>query len=85
MTDINYPCALDTYPGGINNHSVATGYFLDSSSNIHGFIYQNKKFRQFDVPGAGLTIAFGINDSGQLCGYYVNSKGQTVGFIATPK
>lgn len=45
----------------------------------------SRKFKQFDVPKASLTVVFGINDSGQLAGYYVNAKGKQVGFIATPK
>jgi probable HAF family extracellular repeat protein len=38
-------------------------------------------FTQFDVPGAALTNASGINNAGQIVGQYTDSTGRTHGFL----
>ena len=42
-------------------------------------------FTQIDVPGSDGTLAFGINDSGQIVGYYQDADGYFHGFLATPQ
>lgn len=60
------------------------GYYTDSESVTHGFSYKGGKYTAFNVPKAKDTIAFGINDSGQIAGYIVTSAGVSRAFIATP-
>jgi probable HAF family extracellular repeat protein len=36
---------------GINNAGVVTGYYQDSSSNYHGFVWQNGTLVTVDYPG----------------------------------
>lgn len=40
---------------------------------IRGFLYQGGNFSEVHVPGAALTRAYGINDSGLIVGQYQNS------------
>jgi probable HAF family extracellular repeat protein len=42
----------------------------------HGFLDIGGSFTQIDVPGATETIAYGINDVGQIVGFFSNSTGQ---------
>ena len=42
-------------------------------------------FTTIDVPGAANgTVAYGINDAGQIVGYYLDAAGTFHGFLATP-
>jgi hypothetical protein len=67
------------------------GFWTDSSSNTHGFVYSISAatFTSVDDPsGVGETIVNGINDDGTLVGFYGPSActGSSTcnGFIATP-
>ena len=53
------------------------------SSGSHGFINTGGTFTTLDVPGAGLTFAFGINDAGQVAGLFSDSSNVFHGFINT--
>jgi hypothetical protein len=55
---------------GINNAGVVTGYYLDSSSNYRGFVWQNGAFRTVDYPGAVDTSLGQANNQGVAIGYY---------------
>jgi probable HAF family extracellular repeat protein len=54
--------------GGINNAGVVTGYYQDSSSNYHGFVWQNGTFQTVDYPSAVDTVLGGLNNRGVAMG-----------------
>jgi hypothetical protein len=47
----------------------------------HGFRLTGVTYTTLDVPGAALTVAQGINDSGQIAGLYQDSNGTFHGFV----
>lgn len=51
FTPIDYPGAVFTFAGGINNAGEIGGWYLDSSFNFHGFLLQSGNFTTFDYPG----------------------------------
>jgi len=55
---------------GINNAGVVTGYYLDSSSNYHGFVWENGAFQTIDYPGAVDTSLGQANNHGVAIGSY---------------
>lgn len=55
---------------GINNAGLVAGYYLDSSFNYHGFLWQNGAFQTVDYPGAVNTLLTGVNNQGVVIGYY---------------
>jgi len=55
---------------GINNAGLLTGYYLDSSSNYHGFVWQNGTFQTVDYPGALDTSLGQANNRGVAIGSY---------------
>jgi len=61
---IDYPNALYTVVEGLNDKGIASGQWEDSSSVIHGFVYNiaKKKFTSLDAPGASFTQVWGINN-----------------------
>jgi probable HAF family extracellular repeat protein len=68
---------------GINAGGEIIGYFFDDAGINHGFVLSNKGvLRQLDVPGAGDTTAFGINNSGTVVGVFDDYDSQG-NFIAT--
>jgi hypothetical protein len=88
--------ALPDIPGkpvnwanGINNRGVAVGAALEgtasgSVSNGVAWIWDGSAYSLFTVPGASGawgTLAFGINDQGQISGYYQDSQGVYHGFL----
>lgn len=80
--------APSTSPFGCNNRGEIVGSFTDSSGKVHGFIFADGRFFQFDAPGSSQTAVFGvmgttingINDRGDIVGFY--SDGSKVnGFV----
>jgi hypothetical protein len=63
---------LGTVTYGMNNKGDIAGYYVDSSGNDHGFVWDpTTGGRTIDVAGATAgTFAFGINDSGTIAGQY---------------
>jgi hypothetical protein len=61
---IDYPNAVYTVVEGLNDKGIASGQWEDSSSVIHGFVYNiaKKKFTSLDAPGASFTQVWGINN-----------------------
>ena len=98
FTSIDFPGATETagegftQMGGLNNKAdIASGYCnsssncgLDSFGALHGFLLNNGSFTSLDVPGAAGTVAFGINDHGQIVGGYTDASLQIHGFLRTP-
>jgi probable HAF family extracellular repeat protein len=75
-------------PTGINNAGQEVGYFFTSATPLPGVIYSHRGFlysggtySTLAFPGAINTVAWGINDAGQIVGSYSNSNGYAAGFL----
>jgi probable HAF family extracellular repeat protein len=66
------PDSLYAVADGINNAGVVTGYYQVSSSNYHGFVWQNGSLQTVDYPGAVDTSLGGLNNRGVAIGGYGN-------------
>jgi hypothetical protein len=70
---------------GVNDAGLAVGFYVDSSGNSHGYLYDIHTHHYFtENPGvAGVTsvTATGINDSDSVVGFFTNAKGQVHGFF----
>jgi YD repeat-containing protein len=47
---------------------------------IHGYVFDGKRYRTIDVPGATRTEAWDITNRGDVIGYYTNADGRLHGF-----
>ena len=57
--------------------------FYDSNNVAHGFLYDNGKYITLDDPvGVIGTLAFGINNSGEIVGWYTGANNLCHGFLA---
>jgi hypothetical protein len=77
---------------GVNDQGIAVGYYGDSTTSQHGFIYNTSTrvytflddpAEQFDN-GVEVTQITGINDAGEIAGFYSDSNGVFHGFLACP-
>ena len=76
---------------GINDHGIAVGYYGDSTTSQHGFLYNTKtgQYRFLDAPSAAfnngvvVTQITGITNSGEIAGFYSDANGVFHGFAAT--
>jgi probable HAF family extracellular repeat protein len=55
---------------GIDNRGRTVGGYADDRGRLHGFLKDKEAFTVIDFPGARGTVAFKINDSGQIVGAY---------------
>ncbi len=55
---------------GIANDGLVTGYYKDSSSLWHGFVWRDGRFETVNYPGAVNTYLYGVNNRGVAIGYY---------------
>jgi uncharacterized membrane protein len=76
--------------GGVDNFGNIVSSFgssepcdLGSAGNVHGFVLSGATYTAVDFPGANVTLAFGINDSGQVVGPYKDASG-IHGYLRTP-
>ena len=77
---------------GVNNSGIAVGYYGDSTTSQHGFLYNldTGQYTFMDDPaesfnnGVEVTQITGINDSGDLTGFYSDANGVFHGFFALP-
>jgi len=77
---------------GLNNHGIAVGYYGDSTTSQHGFLYDlnTGQYTFLDDPaeafnnGVEVTQITGINDSGEITGFYSDANGVFHGFFAWP-
>ena len=55
----------------MNNRGQIVGVYTDAQGGRHGFVLEEGVYTPLDVPGATFgTLAYGINDRGQIVGYY---------------
>jgi probable HAF family extracellular repeat protein len=47
-------------------------------------LWNDGEFTLIDVPNSVVTIAWRINNAGQIVGFYLDAAGTTHGFVATP-
>lgn len=57
-----------TQARGINNEGTIAGFYFGSDDKFHGYFLSGDTFTEFDVPGAGNTLVFGINNRGDFVG-----------------
>jgi hypothetical protein len=77
---------------GINDHGIAVGYYGDSTTSQHGFLYNTNtgKYTFLDDPNEGfhngveVTQITGINNAGEITGFYTDANGAMHGFFANP-
>jgi probable HAF family extracellular repeat protein len=75
---IKHKIVTSTSSFGCNDKGEIVGSFTDGRGNIHGFIFANGKYSQFDAPGSSQTPAFGVmgtfingvNDGGDIVGFF---------------
>ncbi len=75
---------------GINDKGIAVGYYGDSTTSQHGFIYNTNtgQYTFLDDPseafcnGVEVTQITGITNSGEITGFYSDANGVFHGFVA---
>jgi probable HAF family extracellular repeat protein len=67
---ISTPQSTYAVADGINNAGLVTGFYIDSNSNYHGFVWQNGVLETVDYPGALDTRLNGVSNRGVAIGYY---------------
>lgn len=71
-----------TVPFGINDGNQIVGDYLDAASGSRlGFLLSNGVYTKIQPPGAALTVAEGINNSGIIVGVYLADNGSQHGFV----
>ena len=77
---MNDPLAFNrTVVYGISGNNIV-GYYLDSSGNYHGFLYNGSTYTTLNDPLGSLTVAIGV-DGNNIVGYYEDSSGKYNGFL----
>jgi uncharacterized membrane protein len=92
FTPIDFPVPtprahiLVTYASGINDAGdIVGGYNEDDLYETRrGFLLRNGVYTTFDVPGAGFTDIFAINNTGGMAGEYLDFDGLIYGFLFSP-
>jgi hypothetical protein len=77
---------------GINDNGIAVGYYGDSTTSQHGFLYNTNtaQYTFLDDPaeqfsnGVEVTQITGINNLGEITGFYSDANGVFHGFVASP-
>jgi hypothetical protein len=76
---------------GVNDKGIAVGYYGDSTTSQHGFLYNTHtgQYTFLDDPseafsnGVEVTQITGITNSGEITGFYSDANGVFHGFVAT--
>jgi PEP-CTERM motif len=76
---------------GINDQGIAVGYYGDSTTSQHGFIYNTNtgQYTFLDDPSEGfsngveVTQITGINNADEITGFYTDANGVAHGFVAS--
>ncbi len=77
---------------GVNDKGIAVGYYGDSTTSQHGFLYNTHTgvYTFLDNPSAAfnngveVTQITGITNSGEITGFYSDANGVFHGFVAVP-
>jgi probable HAF family extracellular repeat protein len=69
-TTLDYPGAIGTTVGGINNGGQIAGTYVGSNNFEYGFSYESGASSSISVPGAVETWTSGIDDGNQILGSY---------------
>jgi probable HAF family extracellular repeat protein len=95
ITPIDVPGAGPfTFPFAVNDRGQVVGYYADEDTTlnpdgsippykVHGFVWDEGRFRSFDVTDALATFPYGINNRGQIVGGYFDAAGKQHGFLLT--
>jgi len=84
-TLLHPPGSLRSEARGITASGTVVGYFRDSASKDHGYVYKNGAFTTQDYPTATHTRIFGVDasDDSRFVGRFTDSQGVTRGFLRT--
>jgi YVTN family beta-propeller protein len=77
---LDYPGAVKTEVHQINENGYAVGFYVDTATVQHGFLYHKGEFVNYDFPGAGVTELDDINSSNLAVGSSVDYLGNGTGF-----
>jgi hypothetical protein len=74
----------------VNDKGIAVGYYGDSTTSQHGFIYNTNtgQYTFLDDPseafnnGVEVTQITGINNASEITGFYTDANGLAHGFVA---
>ena len=82
FTTIDPPGSFNTHPLSVNDAGQVVGYYFDSIGE-HGFLYSGGTYTTLDQPsGIGyFTVAYDINNSGQIVGYGFGQGPTLQGFL----
>ena len=77
---------------GVNDQGIAVGYYEDSTTSQHGFLYNTNTgvYTFLDDPAAAfsngveVTQITGIANSGEIAGFYTDAGGVAHSFTAEP-
>jgi len=84
MTTFDPTGSISTTPTTVNAAGVISGYWIDSTRAVHGFVRDAAGgIASFDVPGATDTFVLGMNLNGGITGYSFDTSGQH-GFVMQP-
>jgi hypothetical protein len=89
-TTINYPGAVYSTVGGLNDTGTISGtYWPNSAGASHGFVLVGSTYSTVDVPKAKATSIGQVNNNNNnnnnwIVGSYVEGK-KVHGFLAVPK
>jgi uncharacterized membrane protein len=82
-TTYNYPGAVGTYYTGLNNSGQLSGVYLTASSSF-GFLVINGVAQKIAPFSANQSVAYSINNSGQIVGAYVAPGHGYIPYIGDP-
>jgi hypothetical protein len=85
FTTIAYPKSSGTQASGINDKGEIVGLYLDSAGLSHGFSKVGTKYTAINVKGDTNTVAWGVDNAGQVTVYATNSAGDYDSYLVTGK
>jgi parallel beta-helix repeat protein len=78
---VDYPDAISTSAGGINDAGDLVGNVTTRDRKAHGFLLRDGRFTLIDYPDASSTGVATLNNKGDIIGFYVDSTGKERGFV----
>jgi len=85
FTPVSFPKSNGTQATGINDKGEVVGLYLDSTNATHGFSKIGTKYTDISVKGETNSVAWGVNNAGQITVYATNSAGGFDAFLVTGK